>query len=478
MTATLDDNSQQCETGSGTKSSGPFDRGSYPHLLRFPPLRPDPQGSRVRGVTGYSGTGTASTVIDAIVVPTIRSAEQLRAAVKLAVDARCQLVTLHSHKFPTGLASVLGKLGRGVATPLALRSSAAHHLLDLAAGLPQVVHSPSASDISRKRNLALLVGRACGWSRMLFLDDDIRWLDVDKLSAASAGLNKYPVVGLQVDNYPDLSVIGHARRLTEGGPRPFISGGSLLVDPQRLNGFFPAVYHEDWLCIIDHLRRGQVAVSGHVKQRNYNPFNDSERARFEEFGDILAFGLLWLIHTKGNTAATHPALNEKDSSAAQRDYWDEAIRSGFWREVLKQRALVLDDLAARLRLRSKQDISSLESVQAARRQCSRLWPDDFVSFMRKWADNLSIWQDRTSRLPRADSIVRALDKLDLLHVVRMQEGNPGRMRAAWAFGAYSARETGARARITGSAVARDSLLGGTLPDGPHSPTKKLRRRIG
>ncbi len=476
MTAALYDNAQRSATRDSVQSSGPFDLGSYPHLLRFPPLRPE--GSRARGVTGYGGTGTASTVIDAIVVPTVRSAEQLRAAVKLAVDARCQLVTLHSHKFPSGLAAVLGKLGRGMATPLALRSSAAHHLLDLAAGLPQVVHSPSAFDISRKRNLGLLVGRACGWSRMLFLDDDIRWLDLDKLSAASAGLDEYPVVGLQVGNCPDLSVIGHARRLTGGSPKPFISGGSLLVNPQRLNGFFPAVYHEDWLCIINHLRRGQVAVSGHVKQLNYNPFKDSQRARFEEFGDILAFGLLWLIHTRTQTAAAHPSLNGKDSSAAHRDYWDEAIRADFWREVLRQRAAVLDDLAARLRLRSQQDISSLESVQAAQQQCRRLSPDDFVSFMRKWADNLSIWHDRTSCLPRADSIVKALDKLDLLRVVRMQEGNPGRVRAAWAYRAHSARETGARARIAASVVTRDSILDGTMPDGPHNPAKRLRRRIG
>ncbi len=478
MTATLEDNALLRGTRGGAKVPGPFGLGSYPHLLRFPVLRPDPQYSGVRGVTAHGGMGTASTVVDAIVVPTIRSAEQLKAAVKLAVDARCQLITLHSHKFPSGLESVLGKLGRGVATSLALRSSAAHHLLDLAAGLPQVVHSPSAFDISRKRNLGLLVGRACGWSRMLFLDDDIRWLDMDKLSAASAGLNEYPVVGLQVGNCPDLSVIGHARRLTDGAPPPFISGGSLLVNPQRLNGFFPAVYHEDWLCIINHLRLGQVAVSGRVKQLTYNPFKDSERARFEEFGDILAFGLLWLIHTRTGSAATHPPLDEKTSSAPPRDYWDEAMRPGFWCEVLKQRAVVLDDLAARLRLRSKQDISSLASVRAAQQQCGRLSPDDFVSFMRKWADNLSVWQDRTSRLPGADSIGKALDKLDLLRVVRMQEGNPRRVRAAWAFRAHSARETSARARITASAVTRDSLFDGTMADGPRSPAMKLRRRIG
>lgn len=476
MTATLEDNVQLRETGSDAGPPRPFQLGSYPHLLRFPALRPASQGSG-KGADIQGATGRADAVIDAIIVPTIRSAEQLRSAVKLAVDARCQLVTLHSHRFPDGLASVLGKLGRDVATPLALRSSAAHHLLDLAAGLPQAVHSPSAFDISRKRNLGLLIGRACGWRRMLFLDDDIRWLNADRLCTASAGLNEYPVVGLQVGKYPDASVIGHARRLTGYDQKPFISGGSLLVNPQRLNGFFPAVYHEDWLCIINHLRLGEVAVSSQVKQLDYHPFRNSERARFEEFGDILAFGLLWLIHDKNKTAATHSTLEGKDSTAAQRDYWDVAIKPRFWREVLAERAILLDDLARRLQLRSKQDMSPLESVRTAQQQCSLLSPEEFVSFIRKWIDNLSIWQDQMSSLPKADSVVKALDKLGLLHVVRMHEGNRGRVRAAWAFGTSSARQMGVKARSVGSALTRDDL-DETTPSGFHSPVKKLRSRIG
>ena len=48
---------------------------------------------------------------------------------------------------------------------------------------------------------------------MLFLDDDIRKLNVAKLSSAAALLDDYPVVGLQVKKFPDASVVGHARRL-------------------------------------------------------------------------------------------------------------------------------------------------------------------------------------------------------------------------------------------------------------------------
>ena len=37
---------------------------------------------------------------------------------------------------------------------------------------------------------------------MLFLDDDIRKINVEKLRAAAALLAEYPVVGLQVSKYP------------------------------------------------------------------------------------------------------------------------------------------------------------------------------------------------------------------------------------------------------------------------------------
>ena len=67
-----------------------------------------------------------------------------------------------------------------------------HRLLDLAADLPQSLVSSCALDISRKRNLGLLIGRACGWRRMLFLDDDIRRLNMEKLSSAADLLRKYP----------------------------------------------------------------------------------------------------------------------------------------------------------------------------------------------------------------------------------------------------------------------------------------------
>ena len=177
-------------------------------------------------------------LVDAIVVPTFRSAEDLRPAALLAAKARCHLIAIYTDSPPAGLSDVLDGLRPGQVTLLTVRSGTQDHLLDLGASLPQNHVSPAALDISRKRNLGLLIGRVCGWTRMLFLDDDIRKLNVAKLSSAAALLDDYPVVGLQVRKYPDASVVGHARRLTGRRQEPFVSGGSLLVNPQVLNGYF------------------------------------------------------------------------------------------------------------------------------------------------------------------------------------------------------------------------------------------------
>jgi hypothetical protein len=414
----------------------PFQPELYPLLLRRPTLRCAQHNIET------------SRVLDAIIVPTIRSAEQLRSAVKLASVSRSHLITLHTDRFPSELTSVLGKLGRGAVTPLALRSGARHPLLDLAANLPQTLRSSSAIDISRKRNLGLLIGRACGWTRMLLLDDDIQWLNIAKLRAAASCLreDKYPVVGIQVtDKYPDASVIGHARRMVGYDHKPFISGGSLLVDPQRLNGFFPAVYHEDWLCILDHLRLGEVAVSGRVGQGPYNPFADPDRARIEEFGDVLASGMLWLVHAARDKVAAQATVAVTNTETSS-DYWREAVRLDFWKEVLDQRAKLLNELVRLLERRSERDMRPLASVRAAQLRRGELSPDEFVSFIKVWADNLVKWRDKTSHLVTAGSVDKALADLGLLHTVRLLEGKRAKARATLAYGASGARQMGARAR--------------------------------
>ena len=404
------------ERGIEGEVPSPFQIRSHDDLLQFPkiPVSTIDIPSGKRAIT--------EPLVDAIVVPTIRSAEHLRPAVQLAAHARCHLIAIYTDTPPAGLSAVLDRLRPGRATLLTVRSDIQDRLIDLGASLPHTRVSPAALDISRKRNLGLLIGRFCGWTRMLFLDDDIRRLSVGKLRPAAALLDDYPVVGLQVNKYPDASVVGHARRLTGRRQEPFVSGGSLLVNPQLLNGYFAPVYHEDWLCVINHLRKREVAIGGSVGQLPYLPFTTSERAEIEEFGDILLSGLLWLVHThpRKDAAGTARAVEETD-------YWREATNPRFWKQILEQRAALLADITARLTGKDFDGPSPLPSLAAAKHRLGELKPADFASFTERWLTSLAIWRGRLSSLPAADLAGKALDiekvlaALGQANVVRVHE---------------------------------------------------------
>jgi hypothetical protein len=402
---TLENDLQSGDTDSAADPPRPFDISSYLDLLQSPGI-PDtgkdiPSGKR----------NIFTPVVDAIIVPTFRSAEQIKNAVDLASQARCELLLLYTDEFPAGLPAVLGGLKKGEAIPLALRSGMRNpRLLDLGSELPQSFASTAALDISRKRNLGVLIGRMRGWTRVLLLDDDIRKLNIQKLSAAAALLDKYPVVGLQVRKYPDASVVGHARRRIGRRQEPFISGGSLLIDPQRLDGFFPAIYHEDWLCTINHLRAGEVAIGGMVGQLPYKPFASPERAKNEEFGDILATGLLWLVYTRRKANAS--VATESDA-----DYWQEAMRPDFWAQLLQERRALLEEVAERHEAQYPDNLLAHQTLEVARKWSGELTAGEFVDVMKKWLSNLDLWRERLSCLPQVDSVEKALAELGVLNIV-------------------------------------------------------------
>jgi len=407
VTATIETGAPAAGAAHEGEVPKPFGLSSYSHLLHFPER---PESAQTSGA------------VDAIIVPTVRSAQQLSSAVDLASQLRCELIALYTDRLPDGLSSVLAKLKPGSATEVALSSDPERRELDLGPVISQRWPSDCATDISRKRNLGLLIGRACGWTRMLFLDDDIRRINAEKVRPAAALIDRYPVVGLQVKKYPDASVVRHARRLTGHYSQPFISGGSLLVDPQRLRGFFPAVYHEDWLCLIDNLRLGEVAIGGTVGQLRYRPFTTPDRAKLEEFGDILASGLLWLLHAVGKKSA--------EPSAVSRKYWQPATKALFWDHVLIQRNELLGNTVELLNRSTVHDTdAALESVKASWERCVALSSREFVTFVADWLDGLDAWQARLARVPPAGSVKQALADLGLRREVQPEPDHP-RPRAA------------------------------------------------
>jgi len=123
------------------------------------------------------------------------------------------------------------------------------------------------------------------------------------LSPAAGLLSTYNAVGLSIGGFPDNSVVCHAYRDVGGSQQSFIGGGALAVVLSRNHSFFPKIYNEDWFYLLDAEKGLQpLAVTGAVRQSPYDPYRSPERARAEEFGDVLAEGVFWLLDQRRSVA--------------------------------------------------------------------------------------------------------------------------------------------------------------------------------
>jgi hypothetical protein len=453
------------DTHDDTDLSVPFHFLSHADLLCFPQLSGKTRPSEV-----------ANSVVDAIIVPTIREAGQLRPAVELAAQLGCPLIAIYSQRSDDELSSIKAEFKQSEVTVIGLPANLPQdlqELLDFETNSHAEGVSSCPLDISRKRNLGLAMAQLCGWTKILFLDDDIRYITSEKVIKAARLLDEYPVVGFQVRNYPDNSVVGHAKRLAGWNQDVFISGGSLLVDPQRLNGFFPPVYHEDWFCSLNQICAGTAAVGGEVEQLPYAPFATPMRAWLEEFADILSEGLLWLIHHK------------MDLSFPQASFWAEAMDSSFWRSALQRRAMLLDEIARRLHKQQPDNsdvAAALVSVKQAQTRRSELAAEDFVSFVDQWLRDLAVWRARLAELPRVDSVATALTALGLSRVVFAGDPEPRESPDPDSHVLPTAltqvRRWPTRAPTMGSVLKRGSLGGMLISGVLLSQGRRLRERLG
>jgi len=236
------------------------------------------------------------------------------------------------------------------------------------------------SNLSLKRNLGLLIGRMSG-NKVFFLDDDIRNLSAGLLHRASAQLDRYAVAGFQPKSYPDNSAVCHANRLAGGEQGIFISGSTLAVNAALPISFFPHVYNEDWLFFHDAVRARRAVLLGEVRQLAYDPFVPG-RATGEEFGDVLAEGLYYLLEA----GASHESVNED-----------------FWRYFLWRRRRFIASIARRLAAlpaeRDEQATHALLALSEAKRRLDDCTPHDFTDYVRAWREDADLWQHRIGSLP-------------------------------------------------------------------------------
>jgi len=377
----------------------PFHHGSHQDLLSSP-ARPAPAGP------APGGPG-----IDAIIVPTARRPVYIAEASALAEALGCTLVTLHSGKWTTA-----GMLAERMPPEIDLvaidiRESDLLRLPDweTSALLAGTVFA-TRTDLSAKRNLALVLSHMLGWERILFLDDDITALNPHDVRRASSLLGSYNAVGLQIGGFPDNSVVCHAYRQAGGRQSSFVGGGALIVEVKATNGynsFFPDIYNEDWFFLLDGDKRLlPTTTTGRVNQNRYDPFRTPDRARGEELGDVLAEGIYWLLD-QGQS------IQDTDSW-----HWDDFIA--------KRRQFITKVLAmlAEHELPPAEKTRRVEALKGSLGRLALIKPDLCESYLRAWTRDRQAWRRHLEQLPIDVGRVQALGELT-------RPGSPG---LTWHFG--------------------------------------------
>jgi hypothetical protein len=259
------------------------------------------------------------------------------------------------------------------------------------------------SDVSYKRNLALLLSRIAGWERVLFLDDDIYDVDPGHAKASAGLLDRYAAVGLRNVGFPDNSVVCHAFRVVGGAQEQFIGAGAMAVSPSRTRSFFPTNYNDDCFYLLGDAQPPRVAVTGSMRQKKFDPFAKAERARGEEFGDTLAEGLFWLLD------------DQLSLERADKDYWDSFLhrRARFIDRLIMRVHRVIEDTDLQARM--------VASLSAARDVNAEITADLCTEYVRRWRSDLESWRHMIGDTPTGLGIDRALDYLGLSGAVHRSE---------------------------------------------------------
>jgi hypothetical protein len=250
-------------------------------------------------------------------------------------------------------------------------------------------------DLSLKRNLGLLIGRLAGWGTLLFLDDDMIGLSAAKVRRAAGSLDTFTAAGMPAREFPDNSVVCHARRRFAGAAQDvFVSGSALVVNVDTADSFFPAVYNEDWLFLAPQLDRRLVTSGGPSGQIPYYPFDSPDRAVRQEFGDVLAEGLIGHLHEGGLA---------------------ELPTKKYWAAFLSRRAEVIAAGVAGCRRNKDNPMArdALLALEWAEKTRSGIAAGTLVDYLEAWRSDLVIWQDHIRGLTSVGSLAKALAELGL-----------------------------------------------------------------
>jgi hypothetical protein len=321
---------------------------------------------------------------DAVVVPTVRGAGHLGTAAEVARRAGETLVALCSGgSQPDRVFTRLQRECPGVNLVVVDVQDYRPSWGFLADGLA-LRFEHRKRDTATKRNLALLLARLMGWRDLLFIDDDVPAMPTKPLRRARAALDDgFTVAGWAFDDFPDHSALCHAYRSlaepTFGEQVPFLGAGGMAVRVSDRTPHFPNIYNEDWFFLVDQLRAGTVGLVGELGQSPFDPFANPEHAALQEFGDLLAEGVMRLLP----------------------DHLDLAGSVDYWRTQLELRetltGIALDQVRAEAPTGRRAAIGrSLAAADLARR---RIRPAELVEWVDLWQHDQTSWNDLLVQLP-------------------------------------------------------------------------------
>lgn len=329
---------------------------------------------------------------DALVVPATRRAHAMGSLIDLAADLGSELVVLCSGQ--TSVDQVAERMHRQIGARGVVASVKGMPSPAGAATSGQefsIANGGRRSDLSTKRNIGLQLARLRGWKKLVFVDDDIslKSMDVPRLVRQ---LDRYPIVGMRCAEFPDNSVLCHARRLAKLRQSVFVTGAVLGVNCEAPLGFFPDVYNEDWFFFGEAAAARRLPKPLHARQARYDPYATPDRARHEEFGDLLAEGLYALVESSGLASFEEVAGH---------------ANATFWESFIEVRLDTIDTVHKRLTsFMGEPDhgadvMAAVAALEAARgaydRPAAAITAATCVDFLEGWRDDTASWHSTPRR---------------------------------------------------------------------------------
>ena len=366
---------------------------------------PEQNASHIELLESSDHQGRAQ--FDAILVPTNRPVEFLRACIGLAQQTAIPLIVVCSKRVNKREVIEAAERENVEVFAVDLPEYPANPLVGTSFGTSTdedllAASSGKTRDLSTKRNLGLVIAKMLGWRRLMFLDDDIYGISKEDVEALAAALNNHNVSALIPEYYQDNSVACHAFRLGGGEQDTFASAGGMGVRCDWADlPFFPNVYNEDWFFFSGEAASRRIAVVGKSRQREYNPYQDPKRAVKEEFGDLLAEGLYARLDD-------HQGISDVDEA--------------YWTAFKESRRDFLRRVADSLERHPNRDLqegdgprvrAALRSIHAAQEQLERIDSVLCQKFIKLWQADLVEWRRYLTELPHFESVGRALDYLGL-----------------------------------------------------------------